>query len=54
MKMAVLALTQSKNLEFFEDKGKTINSFVFIFIIVSLSGYPLFTYFFMKKNQSML
>jgi hypothetical protein len=52
--MAVLALTQSQSLEFFKDKGNTINSFVCILIIVFLGGYPLFTYFFMRYNQAKL
>jgi hypothetical protein len=52
--MAVLALTQSQSLEFFKDKGKTINSFVCILIILFLVGYPLFTYFFMRNNQAKL
>jgi hypothetical protein len=52
--MAVLALTQSKSLEFFKDKGNTINSFICILIIVFLGGYPVFTYYFMRKNQDKL
>jgi hypothetical protein len=52
--MAVLAFTQSQSLEFFKDKGKTINSFVCILIILFLVAYPLFTYFFMRKNQASL
>jgi len=52
--MAVLAFSQSQRLEFFKDKGKTINSFVCIFIFVFLGGYPLFSYYFMRKNQAKL
>jgi hypothetical protein len=54
LKMAVLALTQSLSLEFFKEKGNTINSFLCILIIFFLVGYPFFTFFFMRKNQSKL
>jgi hypothetical protein len=32
VKMAVLAFNQSQSMEFFKDKGKTINSFVCILL----------------------
>jgi hypothetical protein len=52
--MAILGLTQITTLEFFKDKGKTINSFVCIAILIFLVGYPIFTTWFLRKSKENL
>ena len=52
--MAMLGVSQSLHIQFLKDSGRIINSTICVMILTFLVSYPIFVFYFLRKNQAKL